>query len=703
MKRVPGSLLSLAVVVASLGCSGRIGSAVDLAAGRENDNPISVGGGVDPSTGAGKNDVSSPAVASVEGAGPYPESVLCPLPPTPSVTGLSAGFASTCAGCHGPTGQGQGPYPALTRVATLQEFVAIVRGGRKQMPAFSATSVSDDRLASDFAALRASTVTAAVADPDCGPGATELSPASDKDLQARIAKGTEIFRKVGPKGACAGCHSSAAIDLAFIGYSDATILRRAIPNIGAEDAPAIVDMVHALRQKYHVERPLHPARFRFLQPGFDVLPEQQQPEIRLGSSPGAHDAARDRAFATHLKDDIKLLLAGDSIESFDQAKAAQDQLLALDLPRLQTGVPIEKWTEDGFRGVEHNVPNEWIPMLSRGPAAGHEADWYALVDAYRSDPSDANLWHFYDAIDRLTVGHDDYPLADRWSLSKYKSVQIAAHMLLHRSLAIPDIYAGSSGTDPISRRKVAIAHKPFWAAGDRIRQNPLNCNTTDPCVQFPPALDATINTGDDARDRMTYEDKMSWFWIGFTLDPALLTTEEALPTVDGDYFLALTQQYYNVHNAFIVATIITNKANAPKEYMTMKGVATTGHGIWASPRPFLAFKQSERELHHPPKGDIRYDIHERIWANTFRMALYLMNDELGRTGQVFDRARTLQNVDFIHHWFGLDLEVGQDHAALDALVDELHQRLAAATEIGAVVVTDDGDAPDPVVLPSVTQ
>lgn len=508
-----------------------------------------------------------------------------------------------------------------------------------------------------------------------------------------------VFRKVGPKGACAGCHAATAIDLAFIGYSDATILRRASTQIDTADGQIVVDLVHALRQLYRVDRPLHPMNFRFLQPGHEVLPAQVQANLNLGKGPGADDAARDRAFGTYLRDDVKLLLAGDVIAGVEQAKAAQKQLLELDLTRLRTGVPIERWTEDKFHGAEHNVPTEWIPMVSRRVAPAREAEWNALVDAYRNDPSDANLWRYYDAIESMTTGEDGYPLAARWSVAKYKSVQVAAHMMMHRSLRTPDAFPGSTETDPVARRKLAIAHNPFWRAGDSIRQNPLNCNTNDPCTQFPMSLDGDMTMGDVARDRMTYEDKVSWFWIGFTLDPALLTTEEALPTVDGDYFLAVTQQYYNVHNAFVVASIIAHKANAPREYMNMKGVATTGHGMWASPRPFLAFKQSERELHHPPPTDLRYAIHERIWANGFRMALYLMNDELARTGQVFDRARTLKNVEFIHHWFGLSLEVGQDHADLDAMVSELKQRLASAQEIGTVVVTEPGDAPDPVVLP----
>jgi mono/diheme cytochrome c family protein len=661
-------------------------------AGPTPGNAGSAGGsGID--SGGGTNPPPTDSLTTV-----YPESVLCP-PPAIVSSGLSAGFASTCAGCHGPTGDGQGPFPSLKNVPTVDQFIATVRSGRNQMPAFSEAAVPTDRLRSDYAALHSPSTPPPATDPDCGPGSGELPPSTVDELHTRIEKGMEIFRKVGPKGACGGCHSATGVDLAFVGFSDATLLRRAIPQVGPEDAPVIVDLVHALRQLYHVDRPLHPMRFRFMQPGFEVLPEQEQPNFSLGTGPSADDSARDRAFGTYLRDEAKLLLAGDVISNLDQAKAAQEQLLALDLTKLPSGVPIEHWTEDGFHGVEHNIPNEWIPMLSRRVATGREAEWQALVDAYRADPSDANLWRYYDAIETLTVGEDDYALAERWSLAKYKSVQVAAHMMLHRSLKTPDPLAGSAAVDPVSRRMVTIAHNPFWATGDSIRQNPLNCDTPDPCTTFPPLLDATMNMGDAARDRMTYEDKVSWFWIGFTLDPALLTTEDALPSVDGDYFLAVTQQYYNVHNAFVVATIITHKANAPKEYLDMKGIATTGHGMWASPRPFLAFKQSERELHHPPPTDLRYPIHERIWANGFRMALYLMNDELARTGQVFDRARTLQNVEFIHHWFGLSLEVGQDHTDLDALVSELTGRLANAQEIGTVVVTEPGDAPDPVVLP----
>jgi hypothetical protein len=322
-------------------------------------------------------------------------------------------------------------------------------------------------------------------------------------------------------------------------------------------------------------------------------------------------------------------------------------------------------------------------MLARRPADGQEAAWHGLVDQYARDPSDLNLWRMYDAIESHTGGEATAPQAAGWSLRKYQALQVATHMLVNRTLSLPATFADGPVEDPGERRARAIARNPFWRVGEAIRQHPLNCNQPDPCTRFPPTLDVTLNPGDEARERQSYEEKMSWFWMGFSLDPALVLTEDSLATVSGDYFLALSQPWYQVHNAFIVATIVTHKANA-RQYRDVKGVALPGHGLWASPRPFMAFKHSERELHHPPRADPRYPIHERIWANSFRMYLLLMDDELQRTGQVFDREQTTANVDFIRKWFGKELEVGADHGELDALISALKGRLATATELGKI-------------------
>ena len=141
----------------------------------------------------------------------------------------------------------------------------------------------------------------------------------------------------------------------------------------------------------------------------------------------------------------------------------------------------------------------------------------------------------------------------------------------------------------------------------------------------------------------------------------------------------------------------------PGDLQVMVPIALQGTGMWASPRPFGVFKNNEREIHHPLPTDSRYAIHERLWANAFRMFLFLMNDELGQTGKVFDRAYTLKNVNWIYNWFSVanGVEVGQAHPELDAVVTQLRGRLASATELTTVraVATAKGDYPEPVALP----
>ena len=242
------------------------------------------------------------------------------------------------------------------------------------MPPFDEAAAPEARLRSDFAALQGPRPIPQGARPipTAARAFRELPPSTAEGRAARIARGLVAYRKPGPKGACAGCHSAAAIDLAFIGFSDADILRRAIPQVGVDDARAVVDLVHALREQHRIDRPLHPRRFRFLQPGHEVLPELPQPLVYPGDEQpvGVHDAARDAAFARSLVDDVKLRLVGEPIRTLAEARAAETQLRQLDLRRLRVGVPFERWTEDGFHGPGSNVPTEWVAMLARAAGAG---------------------------------------------------------------------------------------------------------------------------------------------------------------------------------------------------------------------------------------------------------------------------------------------------------------------------------------------
>ena len=65
-------------------------------------------------------------------------------------SGLSTNFASRCARCHGTTAKGMERYPALPGTLDVESFIAVVRAGRKEMPFFDASQISDVELRSDY-------------------------------------------------------------------------------------------------------------------------------------------------------------------------------------------------------------------------------------------------------------------------------------------------------------------------------------------------------------------------------------------------------------------------------------------------------------------------------------------------------------------------------------------------------------------------
>jgi mono/diheme cytochrome c family protein len=65
-------------------------------------------------------------------------------------SGLSLAFASNCARCHGTTATGQGIYPSLPGNLTAASFIATVRAGKKVMPSFDASQISDADLTADY-------------------------------------------------------------------------------------------------------------------------------------------------------------------------------------------------------------------------------------------------------------------------------------------------------------------------------------------------------------------------------------------------------------------------------------------------------------------------------------------------------------------------------------------------------------------------
>ena len=511
----------------------------------------------------------------------------------------------------------------------------------------------------------------------------------------RLAReaGLDAFRFQGNHGSCAGCHVPDGFDLAIIGYRDEDIRRRALEHVSAEKSEAIVELVRIQREEHALTQLLHPAKFRPLQPGFAALP---------GNTP----RERDFAFLRHLAEEQSLILLTDVIDSRAKAELAEQQLLALDVHKLQIGVRLDRWSEDTFHGPSHigqdpddSAGNtgqsasvaEWLPNLATEPLPDQDEAFYASFDRYAENPTDLAFWRFYDRIRENTGSHETLitPADQRaftWMQTKYEAIQVMGHMLRRGTLAAPDTTIDQPGGTDEASLATSIARNPFWRVGDLIRQHPLNCNHPDGCTTFPEFVPAESREREqNIQSRIL---QRAWFWAGWMVDDALLRSEDDFATISGDYFYPLHHGVWNGHYAFITARMSALKANATAKIRPWHH-ARAGHGKWASIRPFLVFKHSEFQRPMVGKSDPRYFWNQRLMSNLARMWLYLVHADLERSGSAFDREGTAKAMNFVRlNWLD-SVDPGGDRAATDRLFSEIVAMLREADELREQHHTDD--------------
>jgi hypothetical protein len=531
-------------------------------------------------------------------------------------------------------------------------------------------------------------------DPRCGPAFDPEQPLSEEALASALEVGLEAWRFAGTDGACAGCHAPDGYDLAKVGFSDEDIRRRALAHVDEVKAEALVAFVHALRQKHGMTELLHPAKYRPEQPAFEALPHAT-PGLAV-TDPAAQDE-RDEAFMHALTDELGLLWATGKVASLEDAKKARDELLAIDLGSLRIGIPFDHLSEDGWHGEEHRSIFEWYPAIPSAPAPGKEEAFYALADAYAADPSDERFWAFYDAIDSMTEcaydlsnGQDPefYQPACDWMRFKMKSLQVQQHMLRRSTTSYPDVLADQpAGTTPVEALDLVIHRSPIWEAGDLIRVAPLQrppqtacfSQPNFPCTLLPAKIDATVHevpTYEEARIKQGEVFQQSWFVMSWLRDPALLYQSHNFATFIGDYLESVLLPHYDIHHAFIFARMAASKS-ASAAWMNAGGFRE-GTGKIASVRTF-SFKQVRNNFSPPPADDPRRAAHERMFANFARMWIYLVEDDLQATGEIFDRPEVLRAVRFMRTWVA-ELE-GAEDADINAKVLSIEALAPAAKEL----------------------
>ncbi|HEX8706222.1 MAG TPA: hypothetical protein VF815_45730, partial [Myxococcaceae bacterium] len=130
------------------------------------------------------------------------------------------------------------------------------------------------------------------------------------------------------------------------------------------------------------------------------------------------------------------------------------------------------------------------------------------------------------------------------------------------------------------------------------------------------------------------------------------------------------------HHAFIVAKMAVEKS-AARGWMDAPGFRA-GTGKIASVRTF-SFKQLRDNFSPPPAGDPRRAVHDRMFANFARMFIYLVEEDLRKTGEIFDRTEVLYAVRFMRTW--IQRLEGAEDPQVNALVQSIESLAQSAREL----------------------
>lgn len=407
---------------------------------------------------------------------------------------------------------------------------------------------------------------------------------ADVESNADEATALALWRKVGLKGSCSGCHGADYFDLARIGSSDATIMRRALAD-GATIAEANSLITAVKRTRTQLSIPVtDPLTFRPFQPGGELLA-------------GARPLDRDFEFGKSLKTLQPFVMTprtdGEpTVNSLAAAKTALAELLALDLRTLKVGVAFPKWSSDFFNGNADGSLNDWIADLASEPATDADrVTWRALQDAYLRDASDENFWAMFAAVDKYTT--DLMPLASgaqSFTRQKFKSALLGQHLMRTQLRGRSGFVRGPVAfayieTGPMRALFENVASlKRFnylpggnmWEVGDDARAT-LGQQLTSPAA---PVRDRLVALGmpqfvidsvrADSRWRDAEEElRVSWFWLGFTFDQSLRRINGSNSTRSGEYMTAslLDAEMY-FHQSFAAAKRVATQGTVAEKLGT---------------------------------------------------------------------------------------------------------------------------------------
>ena len=386
---------------------------------------------------------------------------------------------------------------------------------------------------------------------------------------------------------CVSCHSPDGIELSSFGFSRADLLRRAARHLPTSEGEAIAEL---LARRPAIAKPLEN---RPLQPGGTVLP---------GETP----ADRDLAFLRSLPAIVPTLAAG-RVDSEAAALKARDELLRVDLTKLRVGIRFNRLSEDGFHGPEHRSIADWLPDV---PVAGVSD---AAMDRYLADPSDENLRLLDEGV-RPRAQTASTP-GEILAVAKYRALLILQHRLRTGRLT-PLTLPG----------RLDLNQNPFWDVADFAHLYSEQSEIRS--LGFPPEI-AAAKQGGPTYQAQLRDLRLPWFWLGWTLDPALQTSGLSGETQRADYFVRSLWKDgpYPAHLAFMIAKKqveqgfnprLWNNAQFPQRYEFSYSGFILGDELNA----LRLNGEYERRF-------------TRLAANALRTGLFLSRKSVRETGEAF--------------------------------------------------------------------
>jgi hypothetical protein len=417
------------------------------------------------------------------------------------------------------------------------------------------------------------------------------------------AQAPELFYKKDVRGrACASCHAPDGIDLKSFAFSESDMARRALQHLGPSDA-------------FDLSRALVGGRPAGLPDPMEVRPYQPGGVILEGATP----AERDAALGIELESRLPKLM-GRPIRSASDAAAARREVLDLDPRTVPVGILTSRLSEDEFRGVAHATIADWYPDMPIAETPG----LVAARAAYLAAPTSANLVALLDAV---------HAIRPRTTFDQISTFKYGALMLWQHALREHGPHGGA-------QMALAGNWNPVWMVGEIAR---LNLDGDRQFLGMPDDVFAKKSAGPSLAQQMDAL-RLPWLWMGWTLDPSLFRSGGERATVRGDYFVqALAQDGpYPLHTAFFLT----------------KKVIEQGYrvGIWPYRVPqhfelqYTFFLINGNLAGREPAESAARERFRKFVKNAFRMDLYSVLEDVGRTGGCVRPESQLNQIKYIREY-----------------------------------------------------